>query len=171
MMDLREVDIESPENDHLGDYRPEHGDPYPSTREAWARQTETLPGETHRDPGEVRQDFARYGASPFAIGTPARIITPSSWAPNGVILTDGVNRFRVAERDPQRARVTVTNYATDPVYLSPTTAAGPGYGACYLPSGATLELRTTGEVWLSTPTGFTAGSADVHLQVVSERYD
>lgn len=177
MTELQEVDIDSPPGDHLGDYRAELGDPYPATREAHARQTELLPGETHRDPEEVRQDFARFGAVPWKLGTPARIVTPSDWAPNGYVLGSGVQQFRIAERDPHRARVVVTNYATGPVYLAPTPTRSVGFGSLFLPAAdlavgltPSVTIRTTAEVWLFTLAGFTPGTEPVHVQVLLERY-
>lgn len=177
MTDLVEVDIKSPPEDHLGDYRPEHGDPYPATREAHARQTETLPGEAHRDPEEIRQDFTRYGATAGKRGTLTRELGASDWLPNGYILSDGVQSFRVAEHDQHRSRIVVTNHAESGVYLAPTPTRSPGFGALYLPgrdstTGLThsREIKTCAEVWLFTPAGFTAGSEPVHLQVHAERY-
>lgn len=176
-MKLEEVDQVSNPADHLGDYRPEMGDPYPATREAQARSTVTLPGEAHRDPDEVREDFARYGAQPSRLGTLTRELAATDWNANGHILADGVQGFVIADEDQQRVSLTVWNHADGGVFIAPTPTRSLGFGALYIPgrdlvSGVvhSRTLRCTGKVYVFTLAGFIAGSEPVHVQTYMERW-
>lgn len=175
-MKLGEVDIDSPPNDHLGDYV-ELTDPYPTSRAAWARTTQTLPGEAHADPDEIRDSMGSYAAAPHKVGTQVRPVAPSLWYPMGRILTDGAQSMLLVDEDPQRTRTVVHNHALGPVWLAPTPTRSPGDGALYVPGYDPLtgvvhdrEIRAWGRIYLFTLDGFTAGTSPIHVQVVTERW-
>lgn len=166
---LQEVDFTSPENDHLGDYR-EMQSPYEASIAAQKLANVEVPDEAHADPGEVKEDVAAWGAKPYAV-MPVRNMPSDSWAANDFLLVIGENRaVCVAEYDPYRKRLVITNRTNDVVFISPNPNGAPGWGSTMLPGqGGQMVLETKARVFLFTVTGYNPGVTQ-NVSVVTERY-
>lgn len=176
-MNLEEVDLQSSNPaDHLGDYRPEHGDPYPATTEAWARTVEPAPADTATLPADAMEDLSAYTAAPYKRGVGTRVVAAAEWAPGGLVLANGVQGYPLIERDPYRRSVRISNHADGPIYIAPTSTRVTGIGSLMIPGrdagGAVhaIELFTTAAVYVFTLSTFIAGPEPVHVQYCAERY-
>ena len=167
-LDLEEVDIESDDRDHLGDYV-ERQSPYEASVAAQSLANVLVPDEAHDDPGEVRDDVARFAARPYAVA-PVRVTASDSWAANDFLLVVGENRaVQIAEHDPYRKVVTIYNNTNDVVFISPNPNGTPGWGSSMIPAGGNRPITTKAPVWLFTVAGYNPGATQ-NVSAISERY-
>lgn len=164
----QEVDIESPPNDHLGDYVELQG-PYEAATAA-QRQVEMEPDNSRADPDDVKQAFGTYGAAPYSQGTQVRQVMPDTAHPSGFILNPGANTAQeVAPWDPYRTSVKFINHTPADVYLSPDPNQGAGWGSMVLIPGQEYTSHARSKWYLFTLAAFTNPDAK-EVTVVTERY-
>lgn len=175
MTNLIEADIESPGDDHWGDYTKEYGDPYPATIEAQARVVTDIRADRYEDPDEVRRDLDAFATQPFKYARPVRLAPADQWGALGYLLVAGPQNMKIVEQDPTRRALTIYNHSTGGIFIAPTSTQQVGAGALYIP-GATAgsvparRIETSGDVYLFTLLGYVPGTEPVQVSVLFERY-